>query len=273
MPSPAFTVLIATYAGDHPDHLDEALRSIFANTVAPTEVLLVVDGPLPPAHLRVLDAYAQQPTLRTLQQSSQSGLGPALNRGLREATTEWIVRADADDRNAPDRFAVLSAHLDGPLDLIGSAIREIDADGRVVGSRAPPLSESQIWRFLPRRNPFNHMTVAYRRSLALACGGYPNVYLREDYALWARMMRAGARVRNLPDCLVTARAGAALYARRGGWRYAVGEIALQRLLVAEGIKPVWLGLADGILRMLVFLAPLALRRRVYEHWLRERAAA
>ncbi len=68
------------------------------------------------------------------------------------------------------------------------------------------------------------MTVWYRAELAQASSvAIPNVYLKEDYALWARMIQEGARCQNLPEVLVTAATGEDLYRRRGGGRYAAAE--------------------------------------------------
>jgi hypothetical protein len=118
------------------------------------------------------------------------------------------------------------------------------------------------------RNPFNHMTVAYRSRLARICGGYPQIHLKEDYALWASMIGAGAKTQNLPDPLVHATAGVDMYRRRGGLRYALAEINLQRHLVRCGLKGTTSAALHGLLRASVFLMPAVLRGWIYEKYLR-----
>lgn len=49
------------------------------------------------------------------------------------------------------------------------------------------------------------MTVCFWRDFIRDLGGYPEVPLKEDYALWARAIARGARVANLPQVLVRAR--------------------------------------------------------------------
>ena len=85
-------------------------------------------------------------------------------------------------------------------------------------------------------------------------------------------MQAGARCANLPQVLVHASAGRDMYRRRGGWRYARAELTLQRYLVRCGLKQPSIALADGLVRMLVFLLPVRLRGYVYERLLRSDAA-
>ena len=41
-----FSVLMSLYAKERPDFLRQSLDSIFSQTIAPTEVVIVEDGPL-----------------------------------------------------------------------------------------------------------------------------------------------------------------------------------------------------------------------------------
>lgn len=263
---PPFTVLMAVYAKDDPILFDRALSSVFTNSLAPTEVMVVVDGPIGPALDDVLGRHAA-PSLRVVRLDDNRGLARALNAGLDLVRTEWVVRADADDINIHRRFELLSSHMSG-VDIVGSQILEIEADGAPVAIRTVPLDDRSIRAFARRRNPFNHMTVAYRASLARECGGYPTIHLREDYGLWALMLARGARAANLAECLVHASAGTHMYRRRGGLRYALAEAQLQRLLVRCGLKGPLSGFVDGCGRSLVFLLPVRFRAAIYERFLR-----
>ena len=44
-----FSVSISVYEKDNPQHFIVAIESVFEQTVKPTEVILVVDGPIPDA--------------------------------------------------------------------------------------------------------------------------------------------------------------------------------------------------------------------------------
>lgn len=265
-----FTVLMAVYGGDDPSLFHKALNSVFANSRKPDSVILVVDGPVPEGINRVIDTYRRESSMVVVPLPCNVGLANALNVGLSQVRTEWVVRADADDFNHADRFEILCNTLNDDVDLIGSSISEVENNGDVICERRLPLKHEEIIEFMRRRNPFNHMTVAFRVDLARKCGGYPLLHLREDYALWIRMCSQGARMRNLSKILVDATTGRGMYERRGGWHYARGEWALQRLLVNEGIKSTPLAMIDLILRSSIFLAPRGLRRIIYEKLLRNR---
>lgn len=267
-----FTVLMAVYGRDDPDLFYKSLRSVFANSLTPNAVVLVVDGPVPESIHRIINTYRSNPCMLVIHLPTNGGLAKALNIGLTHIKTEWVVRADADDLNHRHRFEILCKAMSDDVDLIGSSISEVEHDGIIICERRLPLNHDEIIKFMRRRNPFNHMTVAFRVDLARRCGGYPLLHLREDYALWIRMCALGARMRNLPQILVEATTGREMYERRGGWRYAKGEWALQRLLVNEGMKSPALAVIDLILRASIFLAPKSLRRMFYEKLLRHRKA-
>lgn len=265
-----FTVLMAVYGKDDPELFAKAIASVYQNELKPDHMVLVVDGPVPAQLEHQIFSTEQQYGPEVVRLDTTQGLANALNAGLARIDTEWVVRADADDYNLPQRFRQISDLLNTQtnLDLIGSAVLEIERDGTPVARRVMPVHHEEIRKFLTWRNPFNHMTVAYRRSLVERCGGYPNVYLREDYALWAIMIMSGARCANLSEVLVYATAGRDMYQRRSGWRYANAERDLQALMVRLGLKSRLRGELDGIVRSSIFLAPPFLRRLIYERILR-----
>jgi glycosyltransferase involved in cell wall biosynthesis len=203
--------------------------------------------------------------------AENQGLANALNVGLREIQYPWIVRADADDINLPHRFEVLASLVkQSPnLVLVGSAILETDKNYKPLMIRALPESESHIRQFAKRRNPFNHMSVAYLREFILDLGGYPNVFLKEDYALWCQVLMSGHPVANTREVLVHATAGDDLYRRRGGWKYAKSEWDMQATLVRCRLKGRFSALIDGLCRSFIFLVPSSLRAFIYKTFLRQ----
>jgi glycosyltransferase involved in cell wall biosynthesis len=270
-----FAVLMAVYLHDDPCFLERAVDSVFLNTLQPNQFVLVADGPLSDGLEKVLKTLQARHTnlIEMLRLPSNKGLAQALNAGLRCIKFPWIVRADADDVNLSHRFSTLAALLTTQplLGLMSSAILEMDDTGVAIAIRAVPVTEVEIYRFSRFRNPFNHMAVAYRRDAVLACGGYPDIHLKEDYALWCRMLAKGIRVANSPEVLVNATTGPAMYRRRGGWRYAKAEWMLQGIMVESGLKSRPRALLDGLLRAAFFLAPAGLRGAIYENLLRKSA--
>lgn len=266
-----FSVLMSVYNRDNPQLFKSALESVFANTLQPREVILVFDGPVTQEIESVTATYESKPEFRLVRLPKNRGLFFALNEGSEYVTTNWIVRADADDINHPNRFESLSRFMNDEYDIIGSAIQEVDGNGKIIGLRCPPSRHEDILRFARTRNPFNHMSVCFRRDMFIKCGGYPNIHLREDYGLWASMIRQGARCINLNNALVTVNAGELMYRRRGGLEYSLGEIGLQKHLVRCKLKGVVAALIHGSSRGLVFLTASSVRGLIYEKVLRRKS--
>jgi hypothetical protein len=233
-----FSVLLPVYHKDDAVYFGEALASLAPQLPYVDEVVLVKDGPLGMALEAAIDAQRALLPLREVALPRNVGLARALNAGLAHCKSDWVFRFDADDLCLPERAALQSARIrGGALDIVGGQIDECDpATQAVTGRRLVPCEAAEIRRYLRRRNPFNHMTVCYRRDFIRAVGGYPDIPFKEDYALWAKAIARGARVANLPQVLVRARAGRELVARRGGLRYARSELALQSLLRKNGLQ-------------------------------------
>jgi glycosyltransferase involved in cell wall biosynthesis len=266
-----FTVLMALCGNKDPKLFARALKSVFDNDLKPDHMVLVVDGPVHDALDQQVMAAGIDYEVEVIRLARKQGLATALNIGLKHIQTTWIVRADADDFNLPQRFRRLAELIrsNPELDLLGSTILELELDGTPVAVREVPSQHEDIVRLMRIRNPFNHMTMACRRSLVEYCGGYPDIYCREDYGLWAKMVKAGACCANFPEVLVHAAGGKEMYRRRGGLRYVLAERDIQNLLVRLDFKSLLQAFLDGVARSSVFIAPVFLRRLIYETLLRQ----
>lgn len=269
-----FTVLMAVYGRDDVGLFCRAVESVYKNTIQPSAFVLVVDGPVPVVLDKEITRLSAQYPIDVLRLANNSGLASALNEGLQLVHTEWVVRADSDDYNLPYRFERIAKYINEfvRLDIIGSSILEVEKDGSPLAIRATPKSHKALLSYAKKRNPFNHMAVAYRKELAMKCGGYPRIFLKEDYGLWALMIRAGAVMHNIDDALVHATAGRGMYQRRGGVKYVLSEFRLQRHLVDCGLKSIFSAVVDGIIRSIVFVIPASLRGFIYVRLLRKKIA-
>ncbi|WP_058233767.1 glycosyltransferase [Devriesea agamarum] len=268
------TVLMAVWKGDRPELLAQALRSAGPEqTLPPREILVMVDGPLTAELDAVLDQASRQAQdhgevpVRIIRCAEHRGLADTLADGVRQARTELIARADADDINAPDRLARQVPFLiDNDVDILGSAMREIGADGSPVAGapvRTRPIDQAEIRRYARTHNPFQHPTVLMRRRVVLNAGNYHRMPYLEDWWLWIRMLMIGARAANLNEPLVSYRVDAGLYARRGGLELVKSDIRLHRLLVTTGFTPWPLALRNLAVRIAYRVVPNRLRSRMH----------
>ena len=93
--NPSFSVLMSLYKKENPAFLRESLESILKNTMLPSEIVLVEDGPLTEELENVLKEYQGKTGLfRCVVHPQNQGLGIALRDGVLACKNEIIARGD-----------------------------------------------------------------------------------------------------------------------------------------------------------------------------------
>lgn len=266
-----FCLLMAVYHKESPDHLATALESVLHQTVKPSQIVIVKDGPLSDRLNDVMLSYQQLLPIDIVQLPQNIGLAGALNKGLEVVREPWVARFDSDDICSPTRFAEQMAWMaSNQYDLFGSQIEEFDATiSQPLSQRRVPTEYYEIKKFAMQRNPFNHMTVCYRTDMVKKAGGYPSLHGMEDYALWIKLISLGARLANSKNVLVHARTGNGMIARRGGAKYICSEFKLQRLMMKQLNKSPIKAMVHFAARSFVFAIPKGLRAKIYKKYLRD----
>ena len=121
MNRPTVTVLVPAY--NRAAFVGEALRSIFAQTFADFEVVVIDDGSDDGTSGVLADVSDAR--LRVLHQAHR-GISAAMNAGLAAARGRYIARLDSDDLWQPDLLATLVPVLDAQPD-VGVAYARADA--------------------------------------------------------------------------------------------------------------------------------------------------
>jgi glycosyltransferase involved in cell wall biosynthesis len=261
-----FSLLISVYDGDRPDHLRRSFRSaVDDQTVPPDQVVIVRDGPVRSELAACLDEFvaSSRVPVTVVPLEANGGLGPALDQGLAASSHDIIARMDADDVAMPHRFEVQLPLIEN-ADIVGAGLLEFIGDtDHIVGRRTPPIDPGHIARYARLHDPFNHPTVIYRRQAVIAAGGYGDLPLMEDYALFTRMLLTGARAVNVAEPLVFYRVGATAFKRRGGTGLLRSELRMQREFLRSGfISPA--GYVRNVaVRGSYRLVPWWLRRAAY----------
>lgn len=222
----AFSVLMSLYHKEQADFLRACLQSLTEQTLLADEVVMVFDGALPESLQQVVADFQAALPLKIVRLPENVGLGKALNAGLAACSHQWVFRMDTDDIALPTRFAMQWAFIESHphIALLGGQIAEFTHQpDDAYAHRSVPETLPEILAFAKKRNPFNHMTVAYRQDAVQQAGGYQHHLYMEDYNLWLRMLAQNVQAANLADVLVYARTGAGMLARRRGWAYVKSE--------------------------------------------------
>ena len=93
-----FSVLMSVYKKDRLEFVKTALESIVNQTRKPSEIVLVVDGPVDTELGQWLQDYEEQNKMvQIIVLEENLGLGNALEIGLNRCSYELVARMDADD--------------------------------------------------------------------------------------------------------------------------------------------------------------------------------
>lgn len=268
-----FSVSICVYEKDNPVWFKMAMDSVIEQTIKPTEVIVVVDGPVPDELDLVIKEYEKTEWCKVIRLEINQGHAVARKTGLSACQNELVAIMDADDICVAGRFQKQLAMFvaDETIDVVGGNISEfIEETSNIVGKRIVPSTDQEIKKYMKNRCPMNMVTVMFKKSSVEAVGGFIDWYCEEDYYLWIRMALAGKRFANVEDVLVNVRVGEDMYKRRGGWRYFKSEIRLQRYMRKKRVIGALTYIVNVIKRLIVqVMLPNSLRGWVFKKFARE----
>lgn len=269
-----YSVLMSVYHKEKAEYLEEAITSIQMQTYPTDDFVLVCDGPLNEALDAVIFAKKQEmgEKLNIVRLVENSGLGNALNEGIRHCKNELVARMDSDDIAYKERcekqIAVFNTHPE--ISICSGIVEEFTFTPEIVDSmRVPPETNKEIIEFAKKRNPFNHPCVMYKKSAVEAVGSYQDFYLLEDYYLWIRMLMAGSEGYNIQEPLLHMRAGSDMYLRRAGLKYVKAQVKLLGFMKKQGFIGNRQYIKSCIIRAGSALAPNWLRKFMFEKVLRD----
>jgi glycosyltransferase involved in cell wall biosynthesis len=223
-----FSVLLSIYYKESSNNFTQCLESLANQTLLANEIVIVKDGGLTKELETILTVWQNKLPLRIVGYEENRGIAYALNYGLHYCSYELVARMDSDDICHPNRFEKQMKYLEDnkTIVLLSGYINEFNKyPNDIISIRKVPIGNSEIIKYLKKRNAFNHVTIMFRKSSVLAVGSYQAINGFEDYDLWIRLVQAGYKVDNIPEILVYVRIGNDMISRRTGFQYAKKELS------------------------------------------------
>ena len=269
----SFSVLMSVYIRANAEFFDESLNSVLFNqTLKPSEIVLVADGPLSEELYSIVDKYKSiYSNFKFVELPKNVGLGRALNEGVKYCSHEWVARMDSDDISMPNRFEIQMQYIQQhpEVDVVGAWVSEFETVVTNVSSiKKVPTDYKSILAYSKVRNPINHPVVMFKKNSVLAVGGYEHCMDFEDYWLWIRLLKNNAVFYNIPMSLLWFRASNAMYHRRGGIKYIKNEWHFQKLMLQIGFISKLQFAKNMIVRISFRLIPNKTRAKLYKKILR-----
>jgi glycosyltransferase involved in cell wall biosynthesis len=192
---PRLTVLMPAYNAEAT--IARAVETTLAALPRDAE-LCVADDASRDNTLAVLEELAGRDSRVVVHPAEQnSGVAATLNRLLAATDSEYIARMDADDAVLPWRFRAALGQLDQDrAEAVFATVVNMGPGRRVLPAAPLAISAQAMPVALLLRNPVAHSTMAARREVVEAAGGY-RLVPSEDYDLWLRLAGRGHKLRRL----------------------------------------------------------------------------
>lgn len=199
-------VSVVTAVYNNVAEVEDAIRSVLSQRGVDVEPI-VVDGGSNDGTLEVLERYRDR--FGAFVSGRDGGIYPALNRGLRLATGDYVGFLHSDDVFAsPDSLQRLFTTIGesrpeavwGDLDYV----RKSDVKSVVRRWRSSPVSRRLLrWGWMPP-----HPALYVRRDVFLALGGFDeSMRVSADYDFILRLFHRGGEGRYVPGTVVSMRMG------------------------------------------------------------------
>ncbi len=272
-----FSVLMTTWKGEKPEYLQASLDSILVNqTLLPTKLVLVIDGPIPEELDAVVKDYEQRfaNVVVTVRLAENVGQSKASAAGIPYIETEIFARMDSDDICLPNRFEKEYEYLINhpEVSVVGGWINEFETDPSVVCSvRQVPQEHEEITKMFKNRTPINNVTAMMRMEALVKAGGYGRDTVNEDYSVYAHMWVNGCKFYNIQEALVNVRVGNGMTSRRSDFRI-YKDWKKDQIYLYKNKKESWLQMKISCFKCFMFVVmPAPIKNFLYKHVLRKKA--
>ena len=186
-------------------YLEEFFRSILNSTALPREIIFVDDGSTDDSLVIARRASQNVRNMKIIALPEKVGFANALNAGIAVSTAAYIMRMDPDDILLPTRierqYDYITRH---DLDVVGgNALIFHSSTGASIGSTNFPSDHSDIEKTIIKgENGVLHATVMGRARFFRSEPYIQENVPAEDYDIFARFLKRGARFGNFTEPLI-----------------------------------------------------------------------
>ncbi|MCH7315764.1 glycosyltransferase family A protein [Acinetobacter sp. ANC 3882] len=167
-------------------YLEDAIKSVLAQTFQEWELILVDDGSID-GSLNIAKKFEQlDARVRVLSDGLNKKLPARLNEIISEAKFNLIARMDADDLMDVERLEKQYDFLikNPEYDLVTTGMYSIDQHNKVLGKRLPENRIMQADEILGGLTNLLHASMLAKKQWCLRNTYRENNALAEDYELW-----------------------------------------------------------------------------------------
>jgi peptidoglycan/xylan/chitin deacetylase (PgdA/CDA1 family) len=224
---PTISVVVPAY--DRETTIGETLDSLLAQTHSGWHAIVVDDGSAD-GTAGVVEAYGARDARIRVHRQPNGGVSRARNVGIGLAHAPWLFFLDADDWIDPSTFERLNAALQAEpsADVAYGGYVRVDERGRELQRQLPAL-EDDLFPLFARTCAVSIHSCLVRSELVRHVGGFDETLVTcEDWDLWQRIARSGARFTAIPDYVASYRMRVGSASGRGRRMLSDGLLVIDR---------------------------------------------
>ncbi len=201
MNKPTISVVIPTH--NRVEELQRALGSVYRQTLLPNELIVVDDGSESAITKDIFQDVPKSLETVLLRNDVPMGANHARNIGIKAANCDWIAFLDDDDAFYPNKIEVVSKAIknnpDRDLFYHPAKINMVNEKLAYFTNPREYKPNDDIFRLLLIKNEIGGTSMAIvRRSKLFEVGGFDEqMPSMQDYELWLRLTKNGARVKKI----------------------------------------------------------------------------
>ncbi len=190
--SPLISIIIPTY--NHAGYLKEALDSLVAQTYQNWEAV-VINNYSEDNTVEVVSSFDDS-RIRIVNFHNNGVIGASRNVGIKLSNGEFLAFLDSDDTWYPEKLSICIKCFNESIDLVCHGLRTIGY--REENIYCGPEKRVTYDFLLHKGNCLTPSATIVRKDLVNLVGGFsenPSIVTSEDYHLWIKLAKQGAKIK------------------------------------------------------------------------------
>lgn len=188
------SIITVTYNSEKT--LSQTIESVAKQTAAPYEYL-IIDGASSDNTVKIAKSYQKtfekKQILYRIQSEKDQGIYDAMNKGVREATGDYITMLNSDDWYEPRAIEIVQeSYQKEKFDLGYGSIGYIRKKGEIL------VKKSRLDRFVSSRN-WNHPSTFVKRELCLKYPFDLRWEIYADFDWFLKLRRENVKITIFPE--------------------------------------------------------------------------
>ena len=249
---------------DSLENLSKCINSIKDQSRKVNQVVIILNGKLSKKIIIELNKFKKNfKKVNFVESNTKLNLGPALNLGLSQINTAWILRIDPDDLNLVKRVEQVKKDIARyKFDLGVYPALELRNNKLVNASKFSGKDLIESFKII---NPIFHSSVIINKKALLSVGGYRDIKFAEDYDLWLRFIltKKIIRIFNTPVVIYNA---SNIYKRRKDFSSIKSEFeifSIKRKIYKNNLVNIFILLFRVIYKFL----PVFIMKKIYTNFI------